>query len=311
MPRYAAIDIGTNTVLLCVADHDGTRLHPVLGRSIIARLGQGLDASGTLRADAIARAMEALGSHLAESRAAGALKTAVVGTAALREARNADRFVAEARRRFDIDVQVISGDEEARLAFLAVARDREERGDESPGSPVVMDIGGGSTEFIIGRGATVETLHTLPIGSVRLTERFLARDPVRPEEGEALRTHIKKILAALPVPSGEPLELTGVAGTNTTLAAMKEKIRAYDAAAIRRVRLSVADLDEQIRTLEALDIAERRKLPGLDPGRADVILAGAMIAREGLARFGVSAMAISDRGVRHGVIYRLAETGKP
>ena len=311
MPRYAAIDIGTNTVLLSVADHDGRRLHPVIGRSIIARLGQGLDASGTLRPEAIERAIEALGSHLAEARAAGALKTAVVGTAALREARNADRFLAEARRRFDIDVQVISGDEEARLAFLAVARDREERGDEGAGSPVVMDIGGGSTEFIIGRGATVEALHSLPIGSVRLTERFLAGDPVRPEEVEALRAHVRETLAALPVPSGEDLELTGVAGTNTTLAAMKAKILVYDAAALCRVRLSVADLDEQIRTLLALGIAERKKLPGLEPGRADVILAGAMIAREGLARFGVSTMAISDRGVRHGVIYGLAGEGSP
>lgn len=307
MPRYAAIDVGTNTILLCVADWDGRRLDPVADRSIIARLGEGLEASGELREGAMARALEALAAHLDTARSAGSAAVAAIGTAALREARNADRFIAEAKGRLGIEIEVISGEEEARLAFLAVARGREEAGESAAGRRVVVDIGGGSTEFVQGEGRAVSALESLPVGSVRLTERCLHQDPVGREELAALRETVRRELARLAISPGPGGEMVGVAGTNTTLAAMKLRLARYDAAAIRRARLSRADLDALIGTLAERTVAERRALPGLEPGRADVILAGAVIAREALERFGLENMGVSDRGVRHGAIYRLAE----
>lgn len=309
MPRYAAIDIGTNTVLLCVADWNGQRLDPVIDRSIIARLGEGLDASGELREAAMGRALDALARHVEESRAAGSVALAGVGTAALRDARNADRFIAEAKRRFGLEIEVITGEEEARLAFLAVARGREEEGAGGQGRRIVMDIGGGSTEFIQGEGRDVARLASLPLGSVRLTERCLRGDPVDPGSLASLRETVRRTLAGLEIEHGAGAELVGVAGTNTTLAAMKRRLARYDAGAIRRTRLGRGDLDAIIATLAGRTVAERRELPGLEPGRADVILAGAIIAREALARFDLDDMGVSDRGVRHGAIYRLAERG--
>jgi exopolyphosphatase/guanosine-5'-triphosphate,3'-diphosphate pyrophosphatase len=150
MSRVAAIDIGTNTVLVCVADRGPSGLSPVIDRSIISRLGQGLDRSGELDPDAIARTLAALERHTEEAAAAGAARIAAVGTAALRRARNAPAFLEEAKRRVGLEVAVISGEEEAALAFEAVARGREEEG-IAPGRLLVLDIGGGSTECIAGK----------------------------------------------------------------------------------------------------------------------------------------------------------------
>ena len=305
MPRLAAIDLGTNTVLLCVADRGSAGLTRVEDRSIITRLGQGLDRSGELHPEAMARTLAALERHVAGARAAGALRIAAVGTAALRRAGNAGLFLEEAKRRLDLEVAVISGEEEASLAFEGVARGREEEG-RSAGRLLVLDIGGGSTEFIAGEGRRVDWARSLEVGSVRLTERFLIDDPPRAGQLQALAGHVRGALAALPDPPGSgPIELVGIAGTNTTLAAMKAGLRAYDADAIRRTPVGGGDLDGLIARLVGLSSAQRLALPGLEPGREDVILAGAVIAREALARFGMTAMAVSDRGVRHGVIYRM------
>jgi exopolyphosphatase/guanosine-5'-triphosphate,3'-diphosphate pyrophosphatase len=311
MPRLAAIDIGTNTVLLCVADVSEAGLTPVLDRSIITRLGQGLDRAGTLDPQAIERTLEALEAHARTAREAGAERIAAAGTAALREARDADRFLSEAKRCAGIEIEVISGETEAALALEAVAREREEsasRNGAVSGPLLVMDIGGGSTEFIAGEGRSIRWARSLPVGSVRLTERFLRHDPAPPEEIDALIRHVRGTFANLPDPPGtESATMVGIAGTYTTLVAMKLRLRAYDAAAIRRTPLAMADLDALIAALAPLTARERLALPGLEPGRADVILAGAAIAREGLARFGRSAIGVTDRGVRHGVLYRMAE----
>ncbi len=309
MPRLAAIDIGTNTVLLCVADLGPAGLAPVADSAIISRLGQGLDRSGELHPDAIARTLAALDRHAAEAAAAGAARVAVVGTAALRRARNAGVFLDEAKRRLGLEVAVISGEEEARLAFEAVARSREEDG-AAAGRILVLDIGGGSTEVIAGEGRRLDWARSLDLGSVRLTERFLIDDPPPAPQRQALIAHVRTAFEGLPEPPGAgPMDLVGIAGTNTTLAAMKAGLRVYDAEAIRRTPITPSDLDELIGRLSRMPAAARLALPGLEPGREDVILAGAVIAREALARFRMAAMSVSDRGVRHGVIYRMAVPG--
>ena len=310
MPRLSAIDIGTNTVLLCVADLGPEGLRSLIDHPIISRLGEGLDGSGDLRPEAIERTIEALRHHLDAAREAGAPGVVAVGTAALREARNAGLFIEEVKRRLGLEVEVISGEEEARLAFEAVARALEEAHERLEGDLIVLDVGGGSTEFIQGAGRCTRSVRSLPVGSVRLTERFFPDDPVKPPQLKALISHVREAFAALPTPSGSGFRMVGVAGTNTTLAAMKLCLRAYDAEAIRRTRLTRGDLDTLVATLAARTTAQRRTLAGLEPGRADVILAGAVIAREGMTRMGARELHISDRGVRHGVIYRLAEKNR-
>jgi len=309
MPRLAAIDIGTNTVLLCVADRGPGGLAPVSDRAIISRLGQGLDRSADLHPDAIARTLAALERHAAEAAGSGAARVAAVGTAALRHARNAGVFLDEVKRRLGLEVAVISGEEEARLAFEAVARGREEEG-AAVRRLLVLDIGGGSTEVIAGEGRRLDWARSLDVGSVRLTERFLIDDPPLAPQFHALVAHARAAFATLPEPPGEgPIDLVGIAGTNTTLAAMKAGLEAYDAEAIRRTPLAPGDLDALIARLSRMPAAARLALPGLEPGREDVILAGAVIAREALARFRMAAMSVSDRGVRHGVIYRMPSPG--
>jgi exopolyphosphatase/guanosine-5'-triphosphate,3'-diphosphate pyrophosphatase len=307
MPRLSAIDIGTNTVLLCVADHGPKGLRPVLDRAIISRLGEGLDGSGELQSGAIERTLDALRSHLDAARVAGASFGTVVATAALREARNAGRFLEEAERRLGVKVEVISGEEEARLSLEAVARGIEEAGERPEGELLVMDIGGGSTEFIRGTGRLPRSIQSLPVGSVRLTERFFPDDPVKPPQLRALAAHVREAFAALPAPRAGCFRMVGVAGTVTTLAAMNLRLRDYDPEAIRRARLTGEDLDLLIATLAGRTVKERCALPGLEPGRADVILAGGIIAREAMLRMGAAKLYVSDRGVRHGAIYLLAE----
>jgi exopolyphosphatase/guanosine-5'-triphosphate,3'-diphosphate pyrophosphatase len=237
------------------------------------------------------------------------VRVAAVGTAALRRARNASVFLDETKRRLGLEVAVISGEEEGRLAFEAVARGREEEG-AAAGRLLVLDIGGGSTEVIAGEGRRLDWARSLDLGSVRLTERFLLDDPPLVPQRQALVAQVRAAFAALPEPPGAgPIDLVGIAGTNTTLAAMKAGLRVYDAEAIRRTPIAPGELDDLIARLATMPAAARLALPGLEPGREDVILAGAVIAREALARFRMAAMSVSDRGVRHGVIYRMAVPG--
>jgi exopolyphosphatase / guanosine-5'-triphosphate,3'-diphosphate pyrophosphatase len=303
--RVGAIDCGTNTLLLLIADlEDDGRVRAVEDAAEIVRLGEGLDASGRLKPEAIARALAVLARYVERVRAAGCAHVLAVGTEALRRAENGWQFVNEATAlvgtvsgRF----QVIDGEREARLSWRAVRASFP----ALRGVRTVVDIGGGSTEIMVG-DREPESLVSLPIGSVRLTERLLAHDPPTADERAALVAAIDCALAKAPLPRGA---IVGIAGTVTTLAAMAQRLTVYDGERVHGSVLDARTLGELVARLAETAVADRKRTPGLDPKRADVIYAGAVLLERIVARAGASGCLVSDRGIRWGLVYEAAGIG--
>ncbi len=294
--RVAAIDVGTNTALLTIAD--GARA--IEERAEIVRLGEGLDRTGRLTDAAIARTVDVVAQFADAIAGHGCERVAAVTTEAVRKATNGADFVARASAalaRVGGRMEVIDGEREARLSWLAVASSFP----SLVGPRTVLDIGGGSTELIVGE-RDVDGIISLPIGSVRLTERLVAHDPPTADEAARLVATIDEALARAPAPRGT---LVGIAGTVTTLAAMAQRLDSYDAARVHGSRLSRAEVDGLVAMLGATPLADKRRTPGLDPKRADVIYAGAVILARVMARAGADACVVSDRGIRWGLVYEL------
>jgi exopolyphosphatase/guanosine-5'-triphosphate,3'-diphosphate pyrophosphatase len=310
--RVAAIDIGTNSVLLLVAEARGGELVPILERSRITRLGYGVDKSRALSPEAVVRTLGCLDEFGAEMRAAGAERVAAVGTSAMRDARGGEDFRARARALLGVEPQVISGAEEAELTFIGALT-----GLSLPGDLVtVFDLGGGSTEIVVGAAGRPIEAQSLDIGSVRLTERHIRSDPPTPEELTAISSHARGALdgvtAALDRARGvSPIPLVGVAGTVTTIAAFVHAVFPYDAARVHGTRLTPAQIARARAELAAMPLARRRALPAINPARADVIVAGCLIVEQVLAWANAGELIVSDRGVRWGLAYRLAYGSTP
>ena len=306
-PRLAAIDVGSNTVLLVVAERRGGRLEPVVERAEITRLGRGVDASGRLSPEAIRDTVEALGRFAAEARALGAARIVCVATSAARDARNGAEFFAAARAIAGLTPEVISGEEEARLVYASAWRDFGLGGGDGlpAGLPLaVLDVGGGSTEFTWGDGPAPRGRVSLQVGAVRLTERHVSTDPISAADERRLRDAAREALrplAALAPPPGA--RLVAVAGTVTTLAAVAQALPAYDAARVHGAALSLDDVEALVARLAALPVAARAALPGMEPKRADVIVAGAIVVAEAMRATGFDRLTVSDRGVRWGLLY--------
>jgi exopolyphosphatase/guanosine-5'-triphosphate,3'-diphosphate pyrophosphatase len=224
---------------------------------------------------------------------------AAVGTAALREAANAADFVGPAEEILGARIEVIAGEREAALVFRSVAEAFPELE-----QVVVCDVGGASTEIIVGRGGQVTSLVSVPIGAVRLSERHLAGDPPTAEQGRALIADIDGALAGFDLPHGAAL--VGTAGTATTLASVEQKLRVYQADKVQGFRISRAEIERQLARYLELTVAEKRRLPGLEPLRADVIAGGAAIYARLASRLEANELITSDRGVRWGVAHELA-----
>ncbi len=304
MATFATIDVGTNTTLLLVARLDGRGgLEPVAERAEITRLGRGIGAGGALGRAGIDATLAALRDYAAVARQHGAT-LAAVGTEALRRAPNGDDFLRPAAEILGVPIEVIDGQREAALTFRAVV---ESFSEARHGDLVVVDIGGGSTEVVLARDGRPTSARSLPLGSVRLTEQHVRQDPIAPDELASLRAAVTGGLAGIPFPRGGTV--VGVAGTVTSLAAMAEAMATYDPARVHGYRLSRAALDAQIARLAASRQADREQIVGLDPRRADVILAGAVIL-EGIAgAAGADAVRVSDRGIRWGLMHELAARG--
>lgn len=303
--RVAAIDIGTNSVLLLVAERDtGGTLVPVLERATITRLGEGVDRSRRLAPSAIERTLLCLADYAEELRRLGAERLDVVGTSAMRDASGGEDFTARAEAILGTPPRVISGNEEARLTFAGALGGLGLEGDVT-----VFDVGGGSTEVVRGRfeagKGSVSYSRSLDIGSVRLFERFVAHDPPTADELMAAEELAREQLDLCPSPSrGEPI--VGIAGTVTTLAAVARGVHPYDGARVHGIRLTLAEVRETAHRLASLPLAERRSLPGLEPKRADVIVTGARIVLAVLAWADADELVVSDRGVRWGLVEKLA-----
>jgi exopolyphosphatase/guanosine-5'-triphosphate,3'-diphosphate pyrophosphatase len=295
--RVAAIDLGTNSTRLLVADVDDGRIDELTRRVTITRLGEGVDQRRRLLPLPLARVRNCLSEYRRELEALRAERTLVVATSAVRDAENGEAFLGEIEWSYGFVTRLLDGDEEAALAFRGVTSDRE-----LADGTLLLDVGGGSTELSVdGRGAT-----SLDIGSVRLTERFVATDPAAAHELEAAAAHVRGLLPAL-----EPCAAIGVAGTVTTLAALDLGLREYDPEQIHGHELSLDAVERQLGRLAALPLAERRQVEGLEPERAPVIVAGALIVREVLRAYGLDALEVSERDLLDGVALAAAELPEP
>jgi exopolyphosphatase / guanosine-5'-triphosphate,3'-diphosphate pyrophosphatase len=302
--RVAAIDCGTNTILCLIADVDADGAVAVEDHAEIVRLGEGLDKSGQLLPEAMARTLAVLDRYIERIRATGCALVVAVGTEALRRASNGHLFVNAATTRLGTvggRFAVIDGDREAKLSWRAVRASFP----QLSGTRTVVDIGGGSTELIVG-DAQIESVISIPIGSVRLTERLLAHDPPTVEEQNALRVAVDEALDAAAPPRGS---VVGIAGTVTTLSAMAQSMTVYDGDRVHGSTLDYQELRGTLAKLAATPVADRKRTPGLDPKRADVIYAGAVILERILHRAGDVSCLVSDRGIRWGLIYESAGLG--
>jgi exopolyphosphatase/guanosine-5'-triphosphate,3'-diphosphate pyrophosphatase len=296
--RTAVIDIGTNTLLLLVVDDHGA---PVRDLCRFGRLGQGLDASGRLADEAIARSLEICREYAGLMRDMGVARRVVIGTQALREAANSAAFVGPAEETLGAHIEIIGGAREAELAFRAVASTFP----ELRGAPyVVVDVGGGSTEIIATRdGSSVGSATSVKIGAVRLRERWLASNPPSADEVRAMVADIDAALASLDLPRG--VIVIGTAGTATTLASVQLGLHAYDPDRVTGLRLEAPVVDAQLARLLSMTIDRRRALPGMVVERADVLPAGVAIFSRVIAKIGAPAMIVCDRGIRWGVAHEL------
>ena len=300
----AAVDIGTNSVKMTVAARGEARLRVLLDTTRITRLGKNVDAAGRLDPEAVRRTLDVLAEFARLAREHGAAHIAAVGTSALRDAENGPDFVAQAAQTLGGTVEVISGDREAHLVYTAA------KGDPDLALPrdvplAVVDIGGGSTEFVLGNGDAITFRDSLQLGAVRLTERALPSDPPTKDELAAARRLADKALAAIPVPDTPPT-LVGSGGTIANLAGMERGAPTFDPQALHGMSLTRTKIEARIAALAALPVADRRTIPGLEPDRADVILAGALIQARAMERLGADTVLTSLRGLRYGLLYELA-----
>jgi len=304
MRRLASFDLGTNTFLLLIADVSYGRVEPVFEKETIVRLGKGVDAAGNLNAEAMQRGWACLQEYIEIAKQHDVEKIFAVGTSALRDAANRSDFLDTVFERTGVRIEIISGEKEARLTFSGTLSNKT----NLPGPIAVLDIGGGSTEVVIGEPhllrETSLQARSADIGSVRLTERFVHSDPAQAEEVMRLRQQAETVMRAtwLPDNLAKVKTLIGTAGTITTLAAMAQAMQEYDPRRIDGFVLTRQKLGEIIIDLRRRTIAERSELPGLSAARADVILAGALILETFLDIYKFPELMVSDRGLRYGVL---------
>ena len=304
MTRVAAIDCGTNSVRLLIADVSVGGLADVERRMEIVRLGEGVDRTGRLAPEALERTFTAMRGYAKLIREHEATRVRVVATSATRDAANRADFTAGVREIFGVEPEVVTGAEEARLSFLGATSGAA--GARAPEPPVlVADIGGGSTEFVLG-SADVESAISVDIGCVRLTERHLSRGAT-PEAVAAAVADIDAALAlvASAVPVTRARGLIGLAGSVTTVAGIALGLPAYDPAVIHGSRVPAARVGEISRRLLAMTHAERAAIPVMHPGRVDVIGAGALILDRVLGRYGFAEVIVSEHDILDGIAYGL------
>lgn len=316
--KVAVIDLGTNTCRLFLARVTGDVVRQDTRLTTVVRLGEGVGESGRLLPAAVARTRACLRGYASRARAYRPARRLLIATSVLRTATGGRSFLHEVQRESGFPWRVLAGEEEGALAFRGgtswLAASPSGASVRTAPPLLLVDIGGGSTEFAVGvAGQTPTFVRSFEIGVVRLTERFFRTDPPQPEAVTALAGHVAAAIAA-----GVPERLrravpaaVGVAGTYTTLVANKLGLTAYDASLVQGHVLSHADIDQAVGRLAVLTSAERGRLPGIQPGREDVILAGALIAREALRAFGLEAVTVSESDLLEGVALALADGSLP
>ncbi|CAM5319331.1 MULTISPECIES: Ppx/GppA phosphatase family protein [Streptomyces] len=314
MKRVAAIDCGTNSIRLLVADLDPAtgELKDLDRRMTIVRLGQGVDRTGRLAPEALERTFAACREYAGIIRELGAEKLRFVATSASRDAENRDDFVRGVVDILGVEPEVITGDQEAEFSFTGATKELTGRTDLA--TPyLVVDIGGGSTEFVLGSD-TVRAARSVDIGCVRMTERHLVRDgkvladPPGEEQIAAIKADIARALdqAAETVPLSEARTLVGLAGSVTTVAAIALDLSEYDSAAIHHSRIPLTQVREITHRLLTTTHEERAEIPAIHPGRVDVIAAGALVLLSIMERTGAEEVVVSEHDILDGIAWSCA-----
>jgi exopolyphosphatase/guanosine-5'-triphosphate,3'-diphosphate pyrophosphatase len=296
--RYAVIDVGTNSIKFHIGElrADGA-WRTVVDRAEVTRLGEGLDETGKLGPEPIEHSVGAIAAMAEEARRNGVEAIAAVGTAGLRIASNAAEFIDAVHARCGVQVEVIPGEEEARLAYRAATAGLG----RSAGSIVVFDTGGGSSQFTFSRGDDIDEQFSVNVGAVRYTERYGLDGVVSEETVATAQAAIADDLAQLDG-HATPDTAVGMGGANTNLAAVKHELATYDPDVVQGTVLDRDEIDRQIELYRTHSAEQRRQIVGLQPNRAEVILAGACIVRTVLAKLGRDSLTVSDRALRHGLL---------
>jgi len=295
--KCAAIDIGTNTILLLIAEKIGNTFRDIEDMSTIVRLGEGLVHSGALKEDAIARTIHGLRNYLEITGRHRVEKIFCVGTEALRKARNAGYFIDRVKDMFGLDIEIISGRDEAYYTYLSVSRD----GAIAHKDMTIIDIGGGSTEIIAGTDREFAGYVSLPLGSVVLTDSFVSHDPPEERELQSVASFIRKNLEKAGY--SQAGVLIGTGGTVTNIAALMLGIPQYDKSKVHGYSIRIQGLKKLLSSLGSLDSKARKACTGMEAGREDIIVQGAMILSETMANGGFDECIVSAAGVRYGLLY--------
>ncbi|MBV9293800.1 MAG: Ppx/GppA family phosphatase [Frankiales bacterium] len=306
--RVAAIDCGTNSIRLLIADIEGGALRDVERRMEIVRLGAGVDRTGRLDDAALQRTFAALDDYAEAIRRHGAQQIRMVATSATRDAANRADFVRGVMERIGVEPDVVTGAEEAALSFAGATRELAATG-EVAAPFLVCDIGGGSTEFVLGDGSGVRAARSIDIGCVRMTERHLTDDPPTDEQIAAAGQDITAAVseAAAEVDFAAAASLVGLAGSVTTVTAIALGLPSYDAARIHHARVSASDVTKVAMNLLAMSSAQRAALPVMHPGRADVIGAGALVLDTVMQVGGFSEVVASEHDILDGIAFSIVE----
>ena len=301
--RVAAVDCGTNSVRLLVADLVGGEQRDLHREMRVVRLGQGVDRTGELAPEALARTRDALIDYAAVCAGLGVERTRMVATSATRDASNRADFVAMVQDTLGVAPEVVSGEQEAELSFLGATRDL----DPTDGPFLVMDIGGGSTELVLGTRA-VEAALSVDVGCVRLTERHLVDDPPTPAQIAAAEGDVDAAIALVRavVPVERARTAIGLAGSVTTIAAVALNLPSYDASSIHLSRISAEQVCATTTRLLAMRREERAALPVMHPGRVDVIGGGALVLRTIMNRLGLAEVLVSEADILDGIAWSMA-----
>lgn len=299
--RAAAIDLGTNTIKMAVGETDSSgRFAVIADERLGARLGQGVDAAGRLNSESQQRALDALRKLVGWAHELKVDKLRIAATSAMRDAKNRDEFIDLVRNDLGMTVEVLSEEDEALLSFKAVALDPELGGKAS--QHLVFDVGGGSTELVVGTRDYIASARSLRIGAVRLTERYLADDPPTGEQLADASAYAEEVIKSA-VDDADVDKVVGVGGTIVNAAAMIYAIPLERYAEVHGLRLSQEQVQAMLNLTASLTVSERRKLVGLEHERADVIVGGIVIVERIMHVFGVDEVTVSTRGLRYGLLY--------
>jgi exopolyphosphatase/guanosine-5'-triphosphate,3'-diphosphate pyrophosphatase len=295
--RVAVVDIGTNSTRLLIADVRNGEVRELERVTTVTNLGRGVEHTSSLCNDAVDGVCNVIADYKGRWEQMGAERVSAIATSAVRDAVNADAFIAELRERFGLHARLLSGEEEARLTYLGATA---QRGDEGP--TLVFDIGGGSTELVVGSGDEVGFHVSLQAGTIRHSERHLTSDPPEPHELEDLAHDVRQLIeASVSEETGEQrVRAIAVAGTPTSLAAIEQELEPYDPERVHGYRLALGRVQRMLSRLAAAPLAERLRLPGLHPGRAPTIVAGTVILVQVMRAFGLDEVEVSERDILHG-----------